>query len=57
MVRKENPVVRVAKAIVKPLKDAAKQIEETVEQEAPRPKPDAGQEGGNRKCGPEDVRR
>lgn len=39
MSRKENPVVRAAKAVVKPLKDAAKQIEEIVEQEAPRPAP------------------
>lgn len=40
MARKENPIVRAAKAVVKPLKDAAKQIEDTVEQEAPRPKPE-----------------
>lgn len=41
MARKENPIVRAAKAVVKPLKDAAKQIEDTVEQEAPRPAPDS----------------
>lgn len=39
MARKENAVVRAAKAVVKPLKDAAKQIDEIVEKEAPRPKP------------------
>ena len=46
--RKGNPVQAVknaAKAIVKPLKDAAKQIEETVEQEAPRPAPKEKPEG------------
>lgn len=42
MARKENAVVRAAKAVVKPLKDASKRLDEIVEQEAPRPKPNEG---------------
>lgn len=39
MARKENAVVRAAKAVVKPLRDASKKVDEIVEQEAPRAKP------------------